>query len=206
MGSEAVRIGAYLATAGICVWAWRRELPYKTLDRAAIWPLLWLLTAVLLVSFGLARAIGAPELITEFGRAEAREAGAYDSRRGFQAAAVVGIAAAWMLAVFVAVWRIPERRRRYLPTLIIVMAIVAFAAIRVISLHHLDQVLYNRPLFGVRGVIFVELGLLTLLAASAAIRSRISAHLRHRCEPTRVTHVRANPRIRRRRERQVPRH
>ena len=66
----------------------------------------------------------------------------------------------------VAVWRVPERRRRYLPAALVVFTLVCFAGIRIISLHQVDTLLYNRPIRGVRIVAIVELTgvALTILA------------------------------------------
>ena len=170
MNSELLRIGAYLSTACVVLLGWRRETSQGRPDDPGLWPKMWLMTAILLLGFALARAVGAPNLITDIGRSEARSNGLYDARREFQAILIAGIALAWFAAVLVAVWRVPERRRRYLPAIVVVMAIVAFAAIRTVSFHYVDQILYNRPIYGIRGVVYVELGLLALLTATVAIR------------------------------------
>ena len=133
---------------------------------ADIWPTFWFLTSALLAVMALGRAAEIGELVSEFGRREAREEGWYEIRREYQAAAVATVGAIWFVAVVVAVWRVPERRRRYLPAALFVFTLVCFAGIRVISLHQVDTLLYNRPIHGVRIVAIVELtGIsLTILA------------------------------------------
>ena len=101
-------------------------------------------------------------LVTELGRARASDEGWYASRRPLQMALVAVVATTWFVLVAVAVWRVPERRRRYLPMSIVVVTLVAFAGIRLISLHHLDSVLYHRGLYGVRWAAVVELALLAI--------------------------------------------
>lgn len=170
MNSELARVAAYVVATAVCVLAWRQERANRPVNDRAIWPRLWIATAGLLFGFAIARLLGAPSLITDVGRAEAHSAGLYGARRGFQSGLVAFIAVAWCAAVLLSVWRVPERRRRYLPAIVVVLAIVAFAAVRAVSLHHLDQILYNRPIWGVRGVVYVETSLLAVLVTLAAYR------------------------------------
>jgi hypothetical protein len=93
-------------------------------------------------------------------RARARAGGWYESRRKFQAVVVLGLGLAWLVTVFIAVWRVPERRRRYLPTIVAVVTLAAYAAIRVVSLHQIDGLLYRRRIGDVRFGTAVEFGLL----------------------------------------------
>ena len=132
-----------------------------------------MVTSLLLFGLAVARALDAPELITGLGRSEARSTGVYEGRRAFQAAVVVAIGLTWCVSVAVAVWRVPERRRRYLPAVIVTIALVAFAAVRVVSLHHIDQILYNRPIHGIRVVVFIELGMLAVLTGLAIVQSSV---------------------------------
>lgn len=74
------------------------------------------------------------------------------------------------MSVVVAIWRVPERRRRYLPAAIVVSSLICFAAIRMVSLHYVDALLYNHPIVGVRIGSIVELGLTTLALAAATFR------------------------------------
>jgi hypothetical protein len=167
MDSNWLRVVAYGVAAATCLHAGLRERRRRSIAPSRdIWPTFWLLTGTQLAVMALGRAAEIGELVSEFGRREAREEGWYEIRREYQAAAVALVGAIWFVAVVVAVWRVPERRRRYLPAALFVFTLVCFAGIRIISLHHVDTLLYNRPIRGVRIVAIVELtGIsLTILA------------------------------------------
>ena len=165
MNSEGLRVLGYLLCAGTLLWAWRKERPFE--GNIAFWPRFWLWTGLLMLAFAALRGFGAADVLTGLGREEARAGGWYDARRGFQALAVAGLVVLWFLTTVVTIWRVPERRRRYLPAAMVVLFIAFFAAVRAISLHHVDQVLYNHPIQGVRIVVFIELGALALLSLTA---------------------------------------
>ena len=165
--SNWLRVIAYGVAAAAALHAGMRE--QRRRPHAAsreIWPAFWFLTAALLAVMALARAADIGELVSQFGRRTARDEGWYEIRREYQAAAVASVGAIWFIAVVVAVWRVPERRRRYLPAALVVFTLVCFAGIRIISLHQVDTLLYNRPIRGVRIVSIVELTgvALTILA------------------------------------------
>lgn len=164
-----VRAGVYVlvAVAAVALWLSERRRAHAS---CVLWPWFWLLTAVLLVALALGRLVDVGQVVTEFGRERARGTGWYGSRRRIQAAVVGSIASAWFVAVIVAIWRVPERRRRYLPMALISATLVCFAAVRLISLHHVDAVLYRRTVAGVRPVLIIEYGLLSLAAAALAWR------------------------------------
>jgi hypothetical protein len=158
LDSNWLRVVAYGVAAVACLHAGLREQRRRSiLPSRDIWPTFWFITAALLAVMALGRAAEIGELVSEFGRREAREEGWYEIRREYQAAAVASIGAIWMVAVVVAVWRVPERRRRYLPAAVAVFSLVCFAGIRIVSLHQVDALLYNRPIRGVRIVTIVEL-------------------------------------------------
>jgi hypothetical protein len=156
--SNWLRVLAYGVAAAASLHAGLRELPRRpTASSREIWPTFWFLTAALLAVMAFGRAADLGGLVSEIGRREVRQEGWYEIRREYQAAAVASIGAIWLVAAIVAVWRIPERRRRYLPTALVVFSLICFAGIRVVSLHHVDSLLYNRPIRGVRIVSIVEL-------------------------------------------------
>lgn len=78
--------------------------------------------------------------------------------------AVSAVGVFWLVTCGLAVWKVPERRRRYLPAFLLTSSVVGFAAIRVVSLHQVDSVLYRTSILGVDVVVYLELGLLSLLA------------------------------------------
>ena len=118
------------------------------------------------------RASNVSDLLTELGRGRARSGGWYDVRRSVQAWVIGAVAAVWAVTVAVAVWRVPERRRRYLPTAVVVFTLVCFIGIRLISLHQVDALLHNRDVRGVTVGAVIEVGLLLLVLAVSAWRFR----------------------------------
>ena len=118
------------------------------------------------------RASNISDLVTELGRERARSGGWYDVRRSLQAWVIGAVAAGWAVTVAIAVWRVPERRRRYLPTAIVVFTLVCFVGIRLISLHQVDALLHNRDIRGVTIGAAVEVGLLLVVVIVTAWRFR----------------------------------
>ena len=172
LDSSALRATAYVivAIAAVVTGLWERRMTDR--DSTAIWPTYWFLSAALMLAMAVARSSGFGDLVSDIGRDQARSSGWYDARRGLQVVAVVAVSITWLVAVFVSIWRVPPRRRRYLPTAIALGTIVAFAAVRVVSLHHVDTVLYRRDIGGVRIVAVMELSLLCLTLATMAWSTR----------------------------------
>jgi hypothetical protein len=142
------------------VLAARREDPH---DPAA-WPPFWYWTGALLLAMALGRAIDLGDVAGDELRAQARSGGWYESRRKFQSLVVAGLALAWLAIVFTAVWRVPERRRRYLPVIVAVVTLAAYAAVRVVSLHQIDGLLYRRRIGDVRYGTAIEFTVLAFTA------------------------------------------
>jgi hypothetical protein len=138
-----------------------------------LWPGFWFATAALLLAMTLGRASDVGDLVADLGRRRASAEGWYEARRSLQVGVVGSIAAIWGIVVIVAIWRVPERRRRYLPTSLIVFTLVCFAGIRMVSLHQSDALLYNRDIGGVtiRAVIELSLLAVTMLVASWQLRA-----------------------------------
>lgn len=171
--SPALRTLSYflVAMVGLAVWRIEREAS----PRIDLLPPFWLATGLLILALGLARVSGFADLATDIGRDQARSEGLYEARRPLQALLVAVIACGWLAVTGLAIWRVPERRRRYLPSMLVVVALLAFAAVRAISLHAVDTVLYRADLGGVRGVTFVELSLLAMLAAASIVCAATTA-------------------------------
>lgn len=159
-----LRVCGHLALMLCCLGAWSRERRggSRSADR---WPPFWLTTFAVVAVLCLGRILELDSLVTDLGRSQARLAGWYRTRRGVQAVLVGGVATAWAIAVLTAIWRVPERRRRYLPTALVIVTMVCFAAVRLVSLHQVDSVLYRREVAGIRGVAVIE----WLLLATAAL-------------------------------------
>jgi hypothetical protein len=161
--SGALRVATYGVVALLAAW-WgvreRREIAATGVDW---WPFYWFLSASLLVVMGIGRVVG--DLVADFGRDQARSGGWYEARRALQAV-VIAVALVWFVGVAVAVLRVPPRRRRYLPHIVALSTLIAFAAIRLVSLHQVDTVLYRRDVAGVRIVAIADL---FMLAATALV-------------------------------------
>lgn len=165
LDSNSIRVAGYVAVALLMLAARARER--RRVGRAdGVWPIFWVVTCVFLLAMGLGRAIEAGDLLSSIGREAAEGRGWYTSRRPVQAAVIGGVGVAWFVVVIVALWRTPERRRRYLPVGIAVVTLAAFAAVRVVSLHPIDSLLYRTDISGVRVATLTELSL--LLAAALA--------------------------------------
>ena len=135
-----------------------------------LWPTFWFATGALLLIMAFGRASNVSDLLTEIGREQARSDGWYEARRSLQAWVIGAVAAVWAVTIARAARRVPERRRRYLPTAIVVFTLVCFAGIRIISLHQVDTLLHNRDIRGVTVGATIEVGLLLLLIAVSAWR------------------------------------
>lgn len=141
-------------------------------DRPDYWPAFWFTTAGLLLVMALGRVGDVSDLLTEIGREQARSGGWYDVRRAFQAWGIGVVAAVWAVIVAIAIWRVPERRRRFLPTAVAVFTLVCYIGVRLVSLHQVDAVLHNREVEGVTIGAFIEDGLLLLVIAVSSWRFR----------------------------------
>jgi hypothetical protein len=169
LDSNALRVVAYGLVALLSVWWGVRE---RTVHNTDWLPFYWFMSAAVLVAIGVGRASAFGDLLGEIGREQARSSGWYDTRRTAQAGFVIGVTIFWLLSVILTVLRVPPRRRRYLPHVILLSAIIAFATIRLVSLHQIDTVLYRRDLAGVRIVALGELGLLGVTALVTVTTAR----------------------------------
>ena len=170
LGTSQCAVAGY-ATAGVLAVALGVvEHRANRRSESGYWPTFWFATGGLLLLMALGRASDVGELLTELGRDQARSGGWYETRRSLQTWVIGGVAASWTTIVAVAVWRVPERRRRYLPSAIAVFTLVGYAGIRLVSLHQIDAVLHRREAAGVTIGALVEVGLLVLILAVTASR------------------------------------
>jgi hypothetical protein len=128
-------------------------------------PAFWYATSAVLGVMAYAHAGDIGTLIADFGRRSSRSEGWYESRRAIQVVAVGVVATTWASLTFAAVLRFPERRRRYLPMLLVILSLMCFVAIRLVSLHHIDTVLYRTTVDGARIGVLIELAGLVFAAA-----------------------------------------
>lgn len=193
LNANELRIVLYLAAAVACLLAGAREARSPALKHLDLWPAFWFLSAGMVAVMGAARGGDIVEWVTSLLRAEARSAGWYESRRLYQGALVGLLAAGWFVAVFVAIWRVPERRRRYLPEAIAVFSLVCFAGIRLVSFHYVDAVLYNHPLFGVRIASMIEVALTGCALAAALWRAAYPERTADGASPRRLLPATGQP-------------
>lgn len=173
LDSGSLRVVGYLAVGTVAMIRFGLEQRVAKPRPPASWPFYWLLSALLLFFLGLSRATSLGGLIADLGRDQARSEGWYDARRTVQAFTVIAVIAVWFIGVVVAVWRVPPRRRRYLPSVVSISTLVAFAAVRMVSLHHIDTLLYRRGVGHVRFVAVIELMLLAATFAMIVLVPRL---------------------------------
>jgi len=168
--ADGFRLACYAIAALTALVAFVSELRlHRENARTALWPTFWLLQAALLVAMGSAMAVDAADALADLARERARADRWYLDRRSLQVPVVASIVAAWTISTVVAIWRVPPRRRRYLPSAALIGALVSFAAARTVSLHHIDTLLYRRELFDVRLVSVVEIVLLTSVTVATVV-------------------------------------
>ena len=172
LDTDGFRFACYLVASLTALVACASELRVRsqTANRS-LWPTFWLLEAILLTAMGVAMTIDAADSLTDIARSRARSDSWYLDRRSLQVPVVASIGAVWIVSTVVAIWRVPPRRR-YLPSAALVGTLMSFAAMRTVSLHHIDTLLYRRSVGGVRIVAVVEIALLvaTTIAAAVSIR------------------------------------
>lgn len=161
--SDWLRVFGYLFVAASCfVGAWREDD-----ESEGSWRPFWFLTGALFVVMAIGRAGDVADRVTDVLRERAVAGGWYQSRRRVQGLVVAGLGLTWFVAVMTACWRVPARRRRYLPMIVVVLTIGVYAAIRIVSLHQIDGVLHNRRVAGARYGTVIELVLLLLTGTCA---------------------------------------
>lgn len=158
-----LRVCGYVVVAILCFTAARRE----NAGSPGSWPPFWILTGVLFLMMAIGRAGDVADLMTDSLRERAVSEGWYESRRHVQALVVGGLGLSWLIAVLIAIWRVPARRRRYLPMIVVVLSVGFYAAIRIVSLHQLDSLLYRREAAGMRYGTWFEFALLVIAAVCA---------------------------------------
>jgi hypothetical protein len=167
LDSNGLRIAGYAAAALAAFLAGRRERPLARVN-PNLWPTFWFLTSGLFLLMAVGRAADFGGVATELGRSEALSHGWYAERRKFQALVVGSLGAIWFIVVVVALWRVPERRRRYLPMAIVSFSLMCYAGIRIVSLHQVDAVLYRRHIAGAKvGSVAEILGIGTAIVVTS---------------------------------------
>ncbi len=157
-----ITTATYLWLAIACVWAWRAgKGPGGRLAATT-----WLALAAIFLALAAARTLGLQAKLTGTVRELAREEGWYYARREVQARVVLAAAALASLAP--AAIAVHVRSTRMILALSPIAALLGFLAVRAVSLHQVDAVLYRR-VGGFEVNTMVELTLLTLVAAGLGV-------------------------------------
>ncbi len=157
LDSTGFRLIGYLVVVAVALLAWFRERRAATLSRASYWPTFCLISAALVFTLFVIRWRDLDDNLAIFGRDQAYADGWYEGRRVIQTAFILGVTAAWFLLVMISIWRVPVRRRRYLPAAMMLYSIWAFDAIRAVSFHDVDGLLYRHSFLGFRFITYAEL-------------------------------------------------
>jgi hypothetical protein len=136
-----------------------------------LWPRFWFGSAFVLLVMAFGRAADTGHLLAELGRRQARAGGWYEDRQSIQAPIVGLITATWGVAVLATIWRVPQRRRRYLPAAMVIFSLACYGGIMLVSLHQVDAVLLHE-VAGVHVGVIIELTL--LLAESILVSSKLA--------------------------------
>jgi hypothetical protein len=147
------RTGALGTAAFATVAAWRIERvqlrQIGSTGGRALWPMCWLLIGAIYASMALVLTFDLVGTFGGLGREYARADQWYESRRPLQVAVVTIVGLIWFSIIVVGIWRVPERRRRYLPSALLCTTLVCFAIIRLVSLHQIDTIVYRTSVAGV---------------------------------------------------------
>jgi hypothetical protein len=170
--SNELRVTAYLLGAALCAVAAAR-LYFGGARRTSV--AFWIVLTLVMATMGLSRMVDLGPLLTEHGRDIARDYGWYEDRRSLQRTAVevviiAGAVAACIAAAWLAFAAAPEHPLGALA----VVYLATFVLVRAISLHQVDQLLYNHPVEGIRINALLELagiaGVCLAALASLALR------------------------------------
>ncbi len=158
---------AYLvvgATALVAAWRARRS------GSSAVVPLFWVACAVFVVLLALSREIDLASRIANEGRHIFRTEGWYPDRRPVQRAAILGIVtAAGVISICgctILIWR---RFPQLLLGFLAVVALATFLAVRTVSLHDIDALLYRRSVEAVQINAIAELGATAFVGFAAIL-------------------------------------
>lgn len=167
MDPDLLRLGAYGLAAVVCLQVGCRERSEPPgLRPPGRWPAFLFMTAAVLLVMAAGATGHVDDWITDIGRRRARAEGWYDQRRDLQALLVGSVGVIWAAVTAIAIWRVPERRRRYLASALVVFTLMCLAGVRLTSLHQVDAVLLRRQIAGMRIGLALEMALLGLLVVT----------------------------------------
>ena len=133
---------AYLAVAGLCAWAWRRESARKAIGERGLVPGFWLMLAAVMLALGVNKQLDLQSWFTQVGKDLAKSEGWYARRRPVQVAFIGAVALVGMTGVGVVVWWLRGSVRRYRVAVAGMVYLICFVVIRAASFHHIDRLLH----------------------------------------------------------------
>jgi hypothetical protein len=168
--SGAFRLFCYLLAALGAVLAARREHAiHNESPNPGRWHLFWLAIGSTLAALGVARGTPLSRTIAGLVKGQVRGAGLYELRGPYQLAILVALLPICGVVTVAALQRIPtDRRQEFLPGSVAMIAVVAFAFSRFVSLHQLDAVLDRRDLGGIRLGALLEVVLLAFVTGATS--------------------------------------
>lgn len=162
---DVLRAALYAIACGGCVMVGLDER--RTPRRAArgYHPTFWFVSAGILLVLALGRLGFADRAVTAVRRL-ARTEGWYDGRRLVQVVALAAMVMVGALALVALARWLPNRRRYLLPAGVL-CALCCFGAVRAVSLHQVDTLIYGTSVSGVRLSAVIEaVGALAVVAST----------------------------------------
>ena len=157
LNSNALRAAAYVVAAALCFVAGLREREARR-GTTSLAPYFWFVLAGLMLFFGISRELEIGPWITDQGRSFARDHGWYNERRRYQRLLVDFIFVGSLVLIAIGwVWFFRAVYREHPLAFIAIVYVVSFVAIRTISLHQIDHMLYTDHFGGYRPNAALEL-------------------------------------------------
>lgn len=170
-------VGAYFASALLCLRAWRQsEAPGQPSRRdildARVRRRFWLIAATVLILLGINKQLDLQSLLTAIGRALAQDEGWYDSRRLVQEMFIAAVVGAAAIIVAASLWLFRRGGRWVLLGQVGLIALCGFVILRAASFHHVDALISN-PVGFLKLNHVLELGGIAVIACAAIGGGRV---------------------------------
>ena len=169
LNARALRVAADVLAASLAFVAARHATRGAVRNDGAL-PAFWYYTAALLLALALAREIDLASRIAGVGRGVFDTEGWYAHRRRYQTAAILLIVLWSGLVALSGCWLLVRRHHeRILPGFVALDGLLTFLAVRALSLHQIDALLYRRSVHEVRVNALVELTMTCIVALTAVL-------------------------------------
>ena len=139
---------SYFVAFWLCLSAGRRDLAASPGgDGSKLWRL-WFVFAGMMFLLGINKQLDLQTLFTQFGREVAQRQGWYEHRLPIQVAFVVACSLLGLLSSAASLVLLHRQWQQCGIACIGVVCLIAFVVVRAASLHHVDTLLFDLPLFG----------------------------------------------------------